>query len=64
VTAEITVEIPPPDYRVSAEVDDGDGNLQNVAFDYQISAGDVAVFLAIMALFSVVLYSVVRGRGI
>jgi len=64
VTAEITVEVPPPDYRITANVDDGDGNLQNVAFDYQISAGDVAVFLAVMALFLVVLYRAVKGGGL
>jgi hypothetical protein len=53
----------PLSYRIDANVDDGDGNLQNVAFDYQISAGDVAISLVVMASFFIVLFLTIRGGG-
>jgi len=53
----------PPEYRITASVDDGGGNFQDMAFDYQISAGDVAVCLVVMASFFVALFLTIRGSG-
>lgn len=49
---EVTVEVavPTPEWRSQWEVEDGDGGQQMVAFDYQVSAGEVAIALLLSAL--------------
>jgi hypothetical protein len=64
VTLELTLEVAPPAWINEFTVPDGEGGEQNVAFSYEVTAGDLSQVILIAAtLIAVLVLLVVTVRG-